>query len=66
MSGMRWDLQGGQHVAGANAVDADSCMRPFHGKTRSQMPHSGLCGIVRGLRLGYVNNGAGHRSNHDH
>lgn len=38
---------------------------PLNSQTGSEVPHSGLCCIVWGLRLRDVHNGAGHAANHD-
>lgn len=56
--------QRGQHVAGADAVDADVGVSPLNSHRRRQMPHSSLRSVVRSLGLRDVDNGAGHRADH--
>ncbi len=58
-------LQCSQHVAGADDVDADTCMGPFDGQTRGQMADGCLGCVVGCLRLRDVDDGPGHGSDHD-
>lgn len=59
------NLQSGQHVTGADTVDSDVGVCPFHGQTGSEVPDGGLCGVVGCLGLGHVDDGAGHATDHD-
>ena len=58
-------LQSSKHVARRDAVDANAMLGPLNGQTGSEVPHSGLCCIVWGLRLRDIHNGARHAANHD-
>lgn len=59
------DLQGSQHIAGTDAVDADIVAGPLDGERGSKMAHGSLGSVVRRLGLGHVDNGAGHAADHD-
>ena len=58
------NLQSSQHVSRANAVYPDTMSCPFDGKRRSEMANGCLGGVVGRLRLGYVDDGTRHATDH--
>lgn len=58
--------QGGEHVAGGEAVDADTGVRPLDGERGGEVADTGLGGVVGGLGLGHVDDGTGHAADQDH
>lgn len=58
-------VKGGIHVAGGDAVDTDVVLGPLSGEGLAELDDTGLGGVVAGLLLRVVDDGAGHRSNED-
>lgn len=59
------NLQGSQHVSGADAVHANVVFGPFNGKTRGKVAHSGLGCVVGSLGLGNIDDGTRHAADQD-
>ena len=57
--------QSSEHIARANAVDTDTMTSPLHSERSSKVAHGSLRGIVRSLRLGNINDSAGHGADHN-
>ena len=58
------DSQSGQHVTWANDIDTDTSMGPLDRQTGCQVANGGFGCVIRGLRLGDVDDGARHGPNH--
>lgn len=58
-------VEGGVHVTGRDAVDSDVILGPLSSERLSKLDDTGLGGVVAGLLLGVVDNGARHGGNED-
>ena len=59
------NLQGREHIARADAIDANAGMRPFDGEASREVPHRRLRRVVGRLRLRDVDDAPRHAADHN-